>query len=316
MKSKTLSPALFLTLMLLLINITNTHAQRFYINLDGSYGFNASSASYGNASTFIAANVTQPNGVTAFYNVNYNETGNISLATGVNIGGIIGYNICKHFNVEVGCYSVAGNTESYNFSNIFYNQYSYYYTDNWKASMIRIVPAIKLACDSAKWIPYMKFGMAIGFISSMTNDETGVDNILVNQFNTTVTTISTSEVITKYTGSATIGFMAALGVDYSINERFGFFAEINYTGMSWAPTKSVITKSTFNGVDNLADLTTFQSQVNYVNTYTTPSITSLSTNFQSQPNTELKQYYPFSTWGFNIGVKFNFGKKTNANTSQ
>ena len=105
-----------------MVNIKNAEAQKFYINLDGSYGFNANSASYGNASTFEAVNITQYNGVTASYNFNTGEVGNTSLAKGINFGGIIGYNICKHINVEVGGYYVPGMTASYNFSNIFYNE--------------------------------------------------------------------------------------------------------------------------------------------------------------------------------------------------
>ena len=311
MNSKTFSPTLLLILIALMVNIKNAEAQKFYINLDGSYGFNANSASYGNASTFEAVNITQYNGVTASYNFNTGEVGNTSLAKGINFGGIIGYNICKHINVEVGGYYVPGMTASYNFSNIFYNEYSNYYTDNWKASMIRIVPAIKLTCDSAKWIPYIKMGMALGIISSMTNDETGVENSINNQIQTT----STSETNTKYTGPLAIGVMAALGVDYNITEMFGIFAEINYTGMSWAPTESVVTKATVNGSSILADLPLSSTQTNYSNTYTPPTITQLTNNYNALPASAIKQYYPFSTWGFNIGVKFNFGKRGDAKTN-
>lgn len=82
---------------------------------------------------------------------------------------------------------------------------------------------------------------------------------------------------------------------------FGEFAFINQT---WAPKKSVMIVSTYNGIDQLPLMTTYEKETDYIDSYTVAS----RRPDQSSPNQQTKQYLPMSSFGFNFGLRFYLGK--------
>lgn len=72
---------------------------------------------------------------------------------------------------------------------------------------------------------------------------------------------------------------------------------------SYSPTKGKLTESTLDGTDRLPDLTTDEKEVDFVKSYTTETNTPYS---HLIPRQELKETYPFGSYGLNIGLRIGF----------
>jgi hypothetical protein len=71
--------------------------------------------------------------------------------------------------------------------------------------------------------------------------------------------------------------------------------------MSYAPNKSEITESKFNGVDILPNMTIRDKQTEYSDSYTDDNNSSSNT---SVPRKSTKQNIPFSSIGVNLGIRY------------
>ena len=170
--------------------------------------------------------------------------------------------------------------------------------------MIRIIPAIKIQGGDGNIIPYMKLGFVIGLNPSIeitaNSNEHEVNQSIVSD------TVLTKTI--KLSKGYSLGFMAALGADFKLNDALSIYGEVGIIGQSYAPTHGEITSSTKNGIDVLGKMTTNQKEVEFVDKYSHSSSTGSSTN-QGVPDQTLKTYLPFSSWGLNIGVHYIFGSK-------
>jgi len=279
----------------MILSINNYHAQGIYISAGGGYGFSAFPQK-------ITSDINSYQTQNTYTQTINNTIG--SFASGVNFNATIGYNFSKHISTEIGISYISGNSYTSNGSII--SNYSYPYstisgTNKFQASIWRITPAIKIYSEPSDITPYLKAGIVFGFGGVMiaNEDETTVFTDSLNN----ITTDAQSKTI-KYTKGYSIGLMAALGVDYNLSNQFGIYCELTFTGQTWAPEHSEITKLTDNGKDQLPGQTIETTQYNYSNN---PS----SNLYQHDPNQPLeasKTYYPFSDWGINIGIKYNFGR--------
>lgn len=285
----------------MILSISNYHAQGIYILAGGGYGFSAFpeqiAFSYNSLQT-INSHTQTSNEVIGSY------------ASGINFNAAIGYNFSKqgynfskHIAVEIGVTYISGNTYEANGSwltNISYPYNTYNYTEKLNANMWRITPAIKIYTEPSVITPYLKAGVVLGIGGTLivNNDDTYINTDSLNNSTTDVHSRTT-----KYTKGFSIGLMASLGADYNLNNQFGIYCELRFTGQTWAPEHSEITKMTYNGSDQLKGQTIASTQYNYSN--------NPSSNSNSDPNQPLqafKTYYPFSDWGINIGIKYNFGR--------
>lgn len=287
MKSKKTYAVILFSLMTLIS--LNVFGQKFYLSLDGGYGFDA-------LNNVIANNETMGS--------NQAITG--SFGSGFNFGGLVGYKISKNINVELSGSYLIGNTIDYSgiggVDIVIYNGTTITIPScdhKYRGSMFRIIPGIKITMDSAKIIPYIRGGIVIGISPKFTYYENGYFAYPLITFENTIST-------TEYSGGTTIGGMAAIGLDYSFNKHLGIFTEVNFIAQSWAPNQSAITQYTLNNIDNLQNLPVIEKQTNYVNSLSSSTGT---VYYSNQPKQALKQYYPFSSWGFNVGVTYHFGKQ-------
>ncbi len=106
-----------------------------------------------------------------------------------------------------------------------------------------------------------------------------------------------------YNGGFALGLNATLGANYKINKHVSFFAEINSTNLSYAPTKSEITEYKVGGIDNLSNLPNSVKYTEYVESYTMDSNAPYDKNLARK---DLIKSYPFSSVGFNIGLQYRF----------
>lgn len=81
------------------------------------------------------------------------------------------------------------------------------------------------------------------------------------------------------------------------------YAALAFRGLNYTPKKYSMKKYTVNGVDEFSALPTKSKEIVFVKSYdkkeTIPS---------DSPNKQLKQSFPFTGIGLNIGIEINLGK--------
>lgn len=247
-------------------------AQGAYVNINAGYGLGMGS--------FSSSNRTQTTTSTTYENVK------ISFGKGLDLGASFGYMFNKNIGAELGLSYLIGSKTT-----ITDKSTNGTTEDNYSAKMFRINPSLIIAAGFDKINPYAKLGLIVGSGSLMieTNDiSTNGDKDL-------------SE--TKFNGGFAIGLNAGVGVLYSLSEKMSLFGEINMVSLSYAPTKSEMTKGTFNGVDYLSQLDVRDKQTEYTDSYTRNNSTPIDV---TKPSQDTKQNMPFGSVGLKIGLRINF----------
>lgn len=210
----------------------------------------------------------------------------IGLADGLPIVAAAGYYFGNNFGVELGVDYFAG----FNVKPFFIDE------DTWTAkgrgSMLSIVPAIIIRINNDKLKPYARLGIMIGVLNK----------VLMFQTNNPSSSYSESTTSKDYGGIA-IGAQAALGAELPLGKLLSLFGEVNLDEISWAPTKGKYLKDTYNGVDQLANMTTKEKTWIYVKNLDTSQPIPYS-----DPDKQTLVNYSFSNVGLIVGVKLNFGK--------
>ena len=250
----------------------NLFAQGAYVHVNAGFGLEMSSQ---NISYFDFYNNTR--GTTT----NTNEQVNLSFGKGLNVGGALGYMFNNNIGAELGVsYLIGGKSKAKDI----YTGGTTDYTLSSK--MLRINPSLVIASGFDKINPYAKFGFVIGS-GSVIYDYIDNDNgdIEVRK--------------EKLNGGLAFGLNAGVGALFNLSENMSFFGEINMVNLSYAPTKKEVKKATFNGANELPGMTTRERETVFVSSYNTGD-----PRLDSQPKTELKQKFPFGSFGVNIGLKF------------
>ncbi len=263
-----------LSIALIYISCGKIAAQGAYANLNIGYGFKSSSQ---NISGF---NNYSSNGGNS---LRHYEQINLSLGQGAQLGGALGYMFNPNIGMELGLnYLIGARVSATRSNNNGYTDYHYW------ANQFRINPTIVLATGMDKINPYAKFGVIVG-IGSVNQEINDFDNNDIEN------------ILIKSNGGTAVGFNSAIGALFNIKDKVNLFAEISLINLSYAPSKSLITKDEVNGVDRLPFMTTSQKEGEYVDSYTyDPN----NPRPDSIPSLSLKTKIPFSSIGFNIGLRF------------
>jgi len=106
----------------------------------------------------------------------------------------------------------------------------------------------------------------------------------------------------EYVNKMPLGFTGALGYQFEVGTNMNLFLEMEYLGINVKRDKATVTayEMKYNGtvVETLADLTAIERETIFVD----------ELNNQSPENHELTEMLPFSSLGFNIGIKYTLGK--------
>jgi hypothetical protein len=210
------------------------------------------------------------------------------LGTGMPIAAAAGYYFGENFGVELGIDYFLG------FSNKTVNtQANQTATNKISGSMLSLVPAFVMKFSLDKLTPYARLGIMIGVLNSARTVNTMSGG----------NTYSMADYTAKDYGGIAIGMQAALGAEYPLSDLLSLFGEINLDGISWAPSKGKYKKYTYNGDDELGNMTTKEKTWIYVKKLDESQ--SIPT---SDPDKQLKINYSFANAGLIVGVKINFGK--------
>ncbi|MEI6488835.1 MAG: outer membrane beta-barrel protein [Bacteroidota bacterium] len=282
--------ALFLSLIVnaaesksLTVDNDSTKFNGIYFGVEGGYGFSACK------STFTTPNYTNGlNTDTKEYNVVI-----YSLGKGFNAGAFVGYTFTKHLSAELSASYLA--SQQFKF-------YSALSEGNKNltlfGTMYRLIPTLKLTLGEHKLKMYSKAGFIIGLGTKVTMYEES------NTMNTNNNIFPPWQDTRVYTGGLSYGFKGGLGASYMFTNKIGVFAELTGFFQSYSPKKSVETSMTVLGADYLPFLTTYDKETDYVTSYAL-----VNNPDRTQPQQDLKFYFPFSSVGFTIGVKISFEKE-------
>ncbi len=257
-------------------------SQNIYFKVGGGY-------SLGNASLFSENKKTTP----TTYN---SEIVKINCGKGLNFQGAGGFMVNKNIGIELGLsYLIGGKTETTYYaesSTEIDNAIEILYS-----RMLLINPALVRTSSFYGINTYARVGLLVGIGSVYSEtDETYT-------WKPTSTVTKTFEKFKK-NGGVALGFNSAFGVLYDINKQLSVFSEININNIGYAPTKGEVVEYTVNGADKLGDLTTSQKETEYFNELDQNP----NSGGSSSPTKALKQKYPFSSVGVNVGIRFALGK--------
>ena len=269
MNSKNINTKLFLIVFSMITQAS--FAQKIYVNLNAGYNFNSAPFSSENSMSNGSSSTT------------YDRV-DISLGKGANLDAACGYMFDKHFGTELGVSYLFGGTTT-----LTNNSTSSKSTTNFSSSMFRIMPSVIMSAELGKIHPYAKLGVIVGS-GSFTRT---VDN--------NVTSGSTNFTSTKYDGGFAFGYFSGFGANYKINEKISLYGEISIISMAYAPNKGEVTESKTNGVDMLPNMTIRDKQTEYSDNYTYDNNSSSNT---SVPRKLTKASLPFSSIGFNLGIRY------------
>ena len=317
--------------------VQNSFSQKFYFTAGGAYNFSnadvgtpnfcsgvlsyANNAPYysgfSNLSPFAFADVNKSSSVVYFANgtstfSNSNQELNQGLGSGLSFSVSAGYNITPNISAEIGFSyllgmtinsSISNNSTTYNYSDTVYNNLSIA-SQLISSARYRITPSVKISASPAKFTPYLKAGLLVGFggtitvtngyTQTITTVEYGVPNAVPYSANTSLIA----------SGGISFGFTGSAGVEYSIKDFLAIYCEVNKLQEKWSPVGADITEFNESVIPNEIVSSTHFTYSNSVSS--SGSNTYNPNNYILNINSEYpQQKVSFSTWGIAIGVKLN-----------
>jgi hypothetical protein len=163
-------------------------------------------------------------------------------------------------------------------------------TMNSKVNFISFAPQVLFKSTMGM---YSRIGFLVPFGAKMVDDES-----LATTFMGTPMTINA---IHETSYGLKLGFVGAVGYSLPIGKFIEIFGELNYIGLNLKSKSSTLTKYTVDGVDGLADATTSEKEIEYVD-----ELLPTDNTDPNQPTKALAIISPISSFGLNFGISFKF----------
>lgn len=222
------------------------------------------------------------------------EMRSASVGGGFNANLAFGYMISQYVGLELGVNQFMGlpKKTTYTYTGNTVNDES---TVKLAGTMLQIVPALVITPGLEKVNPYARVGMVIGVLPSLTSSYT--ENMTSNGG---VKATSTFEGKSKDYGGMAMGFTAAAGAAFKLGDKFSFFGELVFNGVTYSPAKGKIKSYSVDGVDKLSDLPTKMKEWTYER-----KINLDEEIPDGSPDKRQKVTANFSNVELNVGIKFN-----------
>ena len=215
--------------------------------------------------------------------------------TGLNYDLYGGYHINRFISVGIGLEYFHGFNINQTRTGTSGESGSFNETVKWNATMFGIIPGIEISPGFSTLNPWIDIGAYIGVIPRIMEKETNTSS--------SGTSSSTTTQTGYYHGGVPIGFDIKAGVDYKLTKTLGLYADLNFRGLNFTPKKYSMKTYSIDGVDYFSTLSTKQKETDFVKSYD-----SRETIPPDSPNKALKESFPFTGIGLDIGVKLNLGK--------
>jgi len=291
----------FLILAIICMPFMNLNAQngdsRLYLKVFGNYAI-PTSASYRNSSYTSSV-------VNNDYTVNTVKDG---LGMGLRAGVGAGFVLNDFVNLGLDVENYFGPTIKS--SNLYYydNQAGLVTISNtgvdYQAKIVMLSPNITFkALSQPDFFIYNRLAIKVGVMKKVTEktnseyNERFIDDININPNPTDHITKSKQDY--EYQGGIPFGFSAALGFQVKLSDKIRFFAEAEYTQLTYNPKKKVMTQWINNDGTNvdLSQQDKIQVETEYMKNFTIKDGQTNNNAPQPQPTLHM----PFSSIGLGIG---------------
>ncbi len=258
--------------------MSNVSAQDTYVKVSPGYSFGI--GEYGVYQDRSAS----ANSAGTGFNTTYKSV-KLTYGSGLNFGGAIGHMVNENMGFELGISMLFSNSVTFKDA-VSGSTSDYSSTYEESATMIRFMPAFVLSAGKKQVNPYAKFGLVLGKGSIVENyKESGEFNI---------------EQQMRFSGGTAVGFHSAVGLEVG-SQKAKFFGEVSYIGLSYEPTRGETELFTVNGQDVMSQAPTYLKEFEVVEERT---VSDTDPVVQTSPSKRMKQTFPFSSFGLNVGFRF------------
>jgi hypothetical protein len=204
-----------------------------------------------------------------------NKIENSSYGAGISFKFSFGYKINDNVSTELE-FSII-NSKTFSYDSTWINNTSFQgkplaiedaEESQFSATMTRMTPILKISFSPTRFSPYIKLGAVIKIGASLTNNNSLSDNYPGYDQSGSSSTI--------YSGGLSIGFLFDGGVEYKLEDYFSAFAEFVMIYQEWTPVNYQNENGGFNSIATAQNYEVYS--------------------------------YPFSSFGFNLGLKYTFLK--------
>lgn len=254
--------------------VTTTAFSQFYVSLGTGYTMGMPSSNLGTKETD-----SKIENVYGTFGTGLNAKLNVGYFFNENLGFDLGLTYLMGSEQEVYSYSGSGGSE----------------TQKATATAIGLAPTLVYKWDNGL---YGKFGFA-----TKIGGKVDVDQYEKNIISSTM--YSETNAKAEINGKMPLGFTGAMGYQFNLSDNLNLFLEMEYLGINVKRDKKTVTEyetKVYAGGSliqtvTLAQLTAEQKETIYVDEITS----------SSPANYELTTMSPYSSFGFNIGIKYTFG---------
>jgi len=283
---------IIITVFILLIAFTG-FAQGFYLRLGVGYAFpEAGQTIDGTGQPYNGS--SNNSATTETYNLKA-----ASFSAGFQGTVALGYMLSKHAGIQLDAnLGLAGKKYTFDDENVTVGGTPSNVSVIQQAkSPFIVMPALVLQTGGEPWNLYCRMGLAVPISTKITEDQ-----VISNAPGTGALEID--DYTFQIKNSFSLGFTAAAGVQYKLNDKVSIWGEISLLSMSVYIKESDLTNVTSNG-QNIP-----LSQVSG------PQMVKYSRNASTDSNMTVQPAYsqPFSNVGINIGICFKLGDQSHSNS--
>jgi len=277
--------------VILLAIATNVVAQGFYLRLGVGYAFSqAGQTNDGNGEPYNGS--LNNSTLLQAYNLK-------SASFGAGFQGVLGlgYLFSDHVGVQLDAgVGIASKKYTFNDNNVNINGVASDVSVVQQAqSPLILIPSIVLQTGGAPWNIYSRFGLALPLSTKMTQDQ-----IISNAPGTGA--VEVDDYTFDIKNSFALGFAAAAGVQYKLNDKVSLWGEVSLLSLSVNIKQSDLTGVTANGQS------VSLSQVSGPQTVTYSKNASVDSTGTKEPTYS----QPFSNIAINLGVSFKLGRNSHS----
>ncbi len=166
---------------------------------------------------------------------------------------------------------------------------------NAKTTFIGLAPTLIYKSDNGL---YVKFGFATKVGGKMTEEKTEHHQV----------GLYTLDILYVYEvkGKMPLGYRGALGYEYRFNHNMGLYFELDYLGINVKKDKATLTE--YNSLSKNPDGIVIERTIDDIPLDEREIIYVDKLNNTSPENHRLTKILPYSSLGFNVGIRYSFGK--------
>jgi hypothetical protein len=278
---------------LMVVLSASLFAQGIYLRAGTGYGLPVSTIQIGEK--YLHTEVYAPTGNVAKYST---DVVSASYGAGANFSFAFGYKFNPNLMLDFDVFYLAGKK--------FETSDNYFYTgDTWSGKETDITtsssrglyfnPSIVFSAGFGKGAPYGRFGL-IAASPKIIKDESYYYDL---------DGTSTRDSRWEYSKGLAIGFQAAIGMNWKLNEKLDIFTEADFVSMNYYAKKGTMTKYIYDGTDNLSQLGVYSKEILFKKNYDP------QTPYDpAKPQLAPREASPFSSISVQAGIRFTIWQKT------